>query len=315
MTDTTNTLVLQSPSIGDVVNYFAEAQDVKQSSRDLYRRAVLLFFDWVATTGRQAEALTAADVIQYKDGLLSAGLSALTVGGYVNALRRFYAWTEANKIYPNIAASVHAPRRKMEFKKQPLSVAKVGELLEYESGQSSRDRAIVNLMVRTGLRCVEVSRANVGDVTFMGCDNVRVLMVQGKGRDEKDNFVVLTAAAWQPIREYLNTRKGVKDTDPLFVSESNHTTQDGRLTTRTISTIAKKGLKGVGLDNKAFTAHSLRHTAGTNILRAGGSLEQAQMMLRHASPSTTEIYSRMALNERRFTNGGESLLDDLYNFN
>ena len=188
-------------------------------------------------------------------------------------------------------------------------------LLAYESEQSARDRAIVNLMVRTGLRCVEVARANVGDVTFIGCDNVRVLMVQGKGRDEKDNYVVLTAAAWKPIREYLDTRKGAKDTDPLFVCESNHATTDGRLTTRTISAIAKRGLRGVGLDNKAFTAHSLRHTAGTNILRAGGSLEQAQMMLRHASPSTTEIYSRMALNERRLTQGGEGLLDRLYNFN
>ena len=315
MTDTNTELVLQSPQIQDVIQYFAAAQDVKQSSRDLYRRAVSLFFDWVTSTGRQVQALTAADVIQYKEQLLEGGLSALTVGGYVNALRRFYAWTEANKLYPNIAASVHAPRRKMEFRKQPLSVAKVGELLRYESEQSARDRAIVNLMVRTGLRCVEVARANVGDVTFIGCDNVRVLMVQGKGRDEKDNYVVLTAAAWEPIREYLETRKGARDTDPLFVCESNHATRDGRLTTRTISAIAKRGLQGVGLDNKAFTAHSLRHTAGTNILRAGGTLEQAQMMLRHASPSTTEIYSRMALNERRLTQGGEGLLDRLYNFN
>ena len=98
MTDTNTELVLQSPQIQDVIQYFAAAQDVKQSSRDLYRRAVSLFFDWVTSTGRQVQALTAADVIQYKEQLLEGGLSALTVGGYVNALRRFYAWTEANKI-------------------------------------------------------------------------------------------------------------------------------------------------------------------------------------------------------------------------
>lgn len=303
-------------SVAEMVETFADAQDVKRSSRDIYRRAVLLFFDWVAGTGRAIGSLTAADLIQYKEDLLNSGRSALTIGGYVNALRRFYAWAEANKLYPNIAASVHAPRRKNEFRKQPLSVAKVGELLTYEREQSARDYAIINLMVRTGLRCIEVARANVGDITFIGCDNTRVLMVQGKGRDEKDNFVILTAAAWDPIREYLDReRKGAADNEPLFICKSNHAADGGRLTTRTISAIAKSGLKSVGLDNKAFTAHSLRHTAGTNILRAGGTLEQAQQTLRHANPATTEIYARMALTERRFTDGGETLLDRLYNFN
>lgn len=316
-TNTTNSesqlVATGSGSVAEMVATFADAQDVKRSSRDIYRRAVLLFFDWVAQSGRLISALTAADLIQYKEELLTAGRSALTIGGYVNALRRFYAWAEANKLYPNIAASVHAPRRKNEFRKQPLSVAKVGELLTYEKEQSARDYAIVNLMVRTGLRCIEVARANVGDITFIGCDNTRVLMVQGKGRDEKDNFVILTSAAWEPIREYLDReRKGAADIEPLFTCKSNHAADGGRLTTRTISAIAKSGLKSVGLDNKAFTAHSLRHTAGTNILRAGGTLEQAQQTLRHANPATTEIYARMALTERRFSNGGETLLDELY---
>lgn len=299
--------------ISHVVNCFAEQQDVKPTSRELYRRAVSQFFDWVQASGRVIANLTISDIIAYKDYLLSAGRTTLTTGGYINALRRFYGWAEANKLYPNIAKGVRAPKRKQEFLKQPLSVAKVADLLRYEQGQSPRDFAIINLMLRTGLRCVEVTRANIGDITYMGADNTRVLLVQGKGRDAKDNYVILTDAAYIPIREYLTTRKGEPENAPLFVSESNHTANGGRLSTRTISAIAKNGLKNVGLDNKAFTAHSLRHTAGTNILRAGGTLEQAQMCLRHSNPATTQIYARMALNERRLINGGETLLDGLYN--
>lgn len=315
LTTTTNTTpaeVTQQAEISQVISVFAQQQDVKPTSRTLYSRAVTQFFEWVTATGRQVQSLTIADVIAYKDNLLSCGKSTLTVGGYINAIRRFYVWAEANKLYPNIAKGVHAPKRKQEFMKQPLSVGKVGELLRYEAEQSPRDYAIINLMARTGLRCIEVTRANVGDITYIGADNTRVLMVQGKGRDAKDNFVVLTDAAYYPIRAYLDTRKGATDNAPLFVSESNHTANGGRLTTRTVSAIAKKGLQSVGLDNKAFTAHSLRHTAGTNILRAGGTLEQAQMTLRHANPATTQIYARMAMNERRFTNGGETLLDRFY---
>lgn len=312
-TNTAPATVTTQAEIADVINVFAQQQDVKTTSRELYRRAVTFFFDWVQASGRNVPTLTIADVIAYKDYLLSAGKSTLTVGGYINAIRRFYGWAEANKLYPNIAKGVHAPKRVQEFRKQPLSVGKVAELLRYEAEQSPRDYAIINLMARTGLRCVEVTRANIGDITYLGADNTRVLMVQGKGRDAKDNYVILTDAAYNPIREYLTTRKGEPDTAPLFTCESNHAANGGRLSTRTVSAIAKKGLQSVGLDNKAFTAHSLRHTAGTNILRAGGTLEQAQMCLRHANPATTQIYARMALNERRLTNGGETLLDRLYN--
>ena len=312
-TTTTPATVTQQAEISNVIGVFAQQQDVKPTSRTLYQRAVTQFFDWVTASGRAIPTLTIADVIAYKDYLLRVGKSTLTVGGYINAIRRFFAWAEANKIYPNIAKGVRAPKREQAFKKRPLSVGKVAELLRYEQEQSPRDYAIINLMARTGLRCIEVARANIGDITYLGANNTRVLMVQGKGRDEKDNYVVLPDAAYIPIRAYLTTRKGEPDNAPLFVSVSNHTANGGRLTTRTISAIAKKGLQSVGLDNKAFTAHSLRHAAATNILRGGGTLVQAQTCLRHANPATTQIYANMAINERRLTNGGEMILDKLYN--
>ena len=312
-------------TVDDVVALFTASQDRKPTTRDLYARTVSAFFAWVETSGRTIDALTVADIIAYKESLQREGKTALTVASYINSIRRFYTWAEANKIYPNIAADVHAPKRQQEFKKRPLSVKKVGELLRYEATTNARDFAIINLMARTGLRCVEVVRANIGDIVYMGEDNARVLLVQGKGRDDKDDFVKLTDAAYLPILEYLNTeRKGEPATAPLFTSTSNHTGKaekhehdtdfdPRRLSTRAVSSIAKKGLKAVGLDDRAFTAHSLRHTVGTNILRAGGSLEQAQMTLRHANPATTEIYARMALKERRFTNGGEDIIDKAYN--
>lgn len=295
-----------------VVSYFAASTDVKQASRALYVRTLNVFFEWIQGTGRRVDALTVADLIAYKDSLFTAGKSPLTVASYINSLRRFYEWTEANKIYPNIARGVHAPKRQQAFRKQPLTVEQVGNLLRYERAeQSPRDYAIINLLVRTGLRTVEVIRANVGDIVYKG--GQRVLMVQGKGRDSKDNFVILTEAAYLPIFEYLKTRPdGSNPEAPLFTSNSNRNT-GGRLTTRAVSMIAKNGLKNVGLDNRVFTAHSLRHTTAVNILRAGGSLEQVQYTLRHTNPATTQIYTATMREEQRLTSGGELMLDKLYN--
>ncbi len=295
-----------------VVDYFAASTDVKTTSRALYVRTLNGFFEWVQETGREVPALTVADLIAYKEQLLTAGKSPLKVARYINSSRRFYEWTEAVKVYPNIARGVHAPKRAQQFRKQPLTVAQVGNLLRYERAeQSARDYAIVNLLVRTGLRTIEVIRANVGDIVYKS--GQRVLMVQGKGRDSKDNFVILTDAAYMPIYEYLKTRPdGSTPEAPLFTSNSNNNA-GGRLTTRAVSAIAKQGLKSVGLDNRVFTAHSLRHTAAVNMLRGGATLEQVQYTLRHTNPATTQIYTATIREEQRLNNGGEVLLDKLYN--
>lgn len=302
-------LTAQGANISAVVSAFAISQDVKTTTRELYRRTLSTFFDWVRETGRTITALSVIDLIQYKDELLNAGKSTLTVASYINSIRRFYEWAEANKYYPNIGKGVHAPKRRQQFRKQPLTVAQVGDLLRHEKEQTPRDYALINLIVRTGLRCIEVVRADVGDITYIS--GQRVLMIHGKGRDEKDNFVILPDGVYLPIKAYLDTREDITPNAPLFASVSNRNS-GGRMTTRAVSGIAKAGLKNVGLDNKVFTAHSLRHTAAVNVLRAGGSREKVQEMLRHANPATTEIYIATIKEEQRIKSGAEYLLDDLY---
>src|SRR5205085_13516 len=105
----------------------------------------------------------------------------------------------------------------------------------------------------------------IDDITFK--QGKRVLLVQGKGEVEKNNFVILTEKAYEPIRTYLTliSKASVKTSQALFKSISNNS-QGQRLTTRTISKIAKEGLKAIGLDNKHLTAHSLRHTLAVTIL-------------------------------------------------
>ena len=295
--------------IEELVDRFIASQDVKESSKLLYRRTLKQYFNWVEDKGYLLSEIARPQLLEYKQDLLSSDKSSLTVGSYITSVRRFYEWTEANKFYPNVAKGIKAPKRKQQFKKQPLLPAQATALLSYYQDKALRDYAIVNLLLRTGLRTIEIIRANVEDITFKGSQ--RVLLVHGKGRDEKDNFVLLTNKAYQPIEEYLSSRGKVNSSDPLFTSTSNNSKGE-RLSTRSISYIAKEGLKAIGLDERAFTAHSLRHTTAVNILRGGGSLEQAQMTLRHSNPATTQIYTATLNEERRLQNSGEALIDSLY---
>jgi integrase/recombinase XerC/integrase/recombinase XerD len=302
-------IIIVSPNrVEELVESFINSLDVKLSSKLLYRRTLKQYFNWVDSKGYLLTEIARPQLLQYKDELLSSGKSSLTVGSYITSIRRFYEWTEANKFYPNVAKGIKTPKRKQQFKKQPLLPAQATELLNYYEDKTLRDKAIINLLLRTGLRTIEVIRASVEDITFKGSQ--RVLLIQGKGRDEKDNFVLLTDKTYQPIAQYLATRTATAS-EPLFTSTSNNSKGE-RLTTRTISYIAKEGLKAIGLDERSFTAHSLRHTTAVNILRAGGSLETAQFTLRHSNPATTQIYTATLNEERRLQNSGEALIDSLY---
>lgn len=289
-----------------LVATFVSEQDVKESSRNLYNRTLSQFFKWVEQTGRSLASMNRVDILEYKDYLQAQGLSALTIGSYIVSVRKFYEWAEANKLYPNIAKGVKTPRRVQAFKKQHLTDNKSSELLSYFESKSLRDFAIVNLILRAGLRTIEVVRADIGDITFKG--ERRILRVWGKGHTEKDDFVVLSDKAYIPIANYLATRKGAKGGEPLFTSRSNNNKGE-RLTTRTISQICKEGLQAVGLDGKEFTAHSLRHTTAVAIIRHGGTITDVQSVLRHSSPVTSQIYTESVKEEMRLQNAPEMIVD------
>lgn len=293
----------------EAVATFIASQDVKESSRQLYARTLSQFFKWTESTGRVLSTLSREDVLTYKDSLQSNGLSALTIGSYIVSVRKFYEWAEAEGIYRNIAKGIKTPKRVQAFKKQHLSDNKSHELLEHFHSLSLRDYAIVNLILRTGLRTIEVIRADVGDITFK--QERRILKIWGKGHDEKDDFVVLSEKAYRPIADYLATRKGVKAGQPLFASNSRQNKGE-RLTTRTISGICKAGLRAVGMDGKEFTAHSLRHTTAVAILKHGGNITDVQEVLRHSSPVTSQIYTESVKEEMRLQFAPETRLDSAF---
>jgi len=175
------------------------------------------------------------------------------------------------------------------FRKDCLTPSQIRESLDsINKGtlEGLRDYAVLNLLVRTGLRVIEIARAKVEDIRQESSE--AVLWVQGKCRDSKDDFVLLLNDTLKPIRAYLATRGNLPDGAPLFASISDRNAGQP-LTTRSLSRIVKGRLRAVGLDSSRLTAHSLRHTAITLSIKGGASLQAAQAMARHSDPKTTMI--------------------------
>ena len=200
ITTTQRTEVSQVVDRRSLLDLFISSQDRKPTTLGLYRRTLNQFFDWVEESGYTLNTLTRPQIIEYKNTLVQEGKSALTITSYLTSVRLFYQWVEAEGVYPNIAKVLNLPKRKKEFRHQPLRPQQVRSLLrEVQMTDNLRDFALVNLMLRTGLRCIETTRLNVEDISYKG--GQRVLLIQGKGRDEKDNFVNLNEKAYLPIAE------------------------------------------------------------------------------------------------------------------
>ena len=272
-----------------LVDRFISSQDVGGNSRDTYRRTLKQFILW--STKYQIINPDRENILAYKEYLKGKKLSSLTLSSYLVAVRKFFQWTEGIKLYPNIAKGIKGARQTRNFKKDPLTIKQVKELLssiDRSTLRGLRDFATINLLIRTGLRTIEVIRANVEDMRQESGE--AVLWVWGKGRDSKDEFVLLTEYTLKPIKEYLNNRGINNNRDPLFTSLSDRN-KGNRLTTRTISRIVKNNLRKIGLNDNRLTAHSLRHTAITLALKGGATIQEAQALGRHANINTTLIYS------------------------
>ncbi|MBQ6738435.1 MAG: tyrosine-type recombinase/integrase [Synergistaceae bacterium] len=263
----------------DVLKRFENYLDVKPSSVRTYLTGIRSFQNFLngnTNPNRQ-------DVLRFKKTLCET-LKPSTVATYLAGVRRFFQWTDTEKIYPNITKGVKAPKLNKGFKKDVFTSTQLKEILR--TIDNKRDYAVFSLMATCGLRTVEISRAKVEDLRQLNGQSV--LFVQGKGRNEKTEFVKLSKPVEAALCSYLKERK--YQSDYLFTGEGNKN-QHGHLTTRTISAIAKNAMIHAGFNSNRLTAHSLRHTAITLALLNGATLQEVKEFARHENISTTLLYS------------------------
>ena len=272
-----------------VINRFSSFLDVSPITLRAYRSGIKHFLTFL--NSQNISQPNRENVLMFKRKLQLNGAKSSTVALYLSAIRRFFAWTESEGLYPNITAGVKSPKQDRGHKKDALSGLQIRNCLEglsRETLEGKRNYAMFLLMATCGLRTCEVVRANVEDIRpVMGVD---CLFIQGKGRHDKKEFVKLSPEVAGAIREYLDARGPVEDTAPLFASCSRRN-RGQRLTTRTVSGVAKSAMVKAGYNSSRLTAHSLRHSAATLALQAGMSLEEVSEFLRHSSIAVTMIYA------------------------
>lgn len=267
---------------------FIKFLDAKPKTVATYKRALKQFFKYLFDN--KITQPTRQNIIDFREEL-KLRCKPTTVQAYIIAVRLFFTWTAQTGIYPNIAEKIKGAKLNNEHKKDyltPKQVKTIISMINTETIQGKRDYAIFILMVTCGLRTIEVSRVNVEDLATLG--EHTVLYVQGKGREERAEYIKVPEVTENILREYLKEKGNTTGKEPLFTSLSNNN-RGKRLSQRTVSGIIKTILRNAGFNSERLTAHSLRHTAVTLSLLGGNSLQEAQTFARHKNIATTQIYA------------------------
>jgi len=285
---------------------FITKSDFSTTTATSYKRRLRSFEKWIINSKIQSP--NRQDIINYKKAINQRLNSPLSVSNYLTAVRRLFNWLEVELIYPNITKDIKNPPKPRGFRKDALDLEQVKKLLSSIDRTTligKRDFALINLMIRTGERTIEISRANIGDIQKK--NGKYILWLQGKGRHEKDEFVVLTSSTLTPIEDYLFHRNDKSVEAPLFATLSTNCTNQ-KLSTRSIRRIIKNYFKSIHINSLRLSAHSLRHTTVTLALLAGASLQEVKELARHSNINTTLIYSH---NIHRSQGIPEHLIEEL----
>ncbi len=159
-------------------------------------------------------------------------------------------------------------------------ILKVPDLLTIKG---LRDKAILELLFSTGLRVSELCSLPRDLDLKKGEFSIR-------GKGEKVRVVFVSPDAKEAVDNYLAKRNDMHDA--LFVSSSVSQKTSSRLTSRSIERLVEHYAIKAGISRKV-TPHVIRHSFATDLLENGADLRSVQMLLGHASISTTQIYTHL----------------------
>lgn len=297
--------------INTLIADFLEDSDIFNDTKKKYKNSLDFFVTFLVKNRIDVHQTKRKHILFFKAYLLENNYSMNTIRLHLSVIRQFYKYLNTNGFYENISEGIHISGTHKGYKKSYLNIDQIQSLLnciQRDTISNFRDYAILNLMVRTGIRRTEVVRLNIGDIETQ--NNVVLLHIKRKGRLEKETIGV-TSKIIEPIYEYLSMKDSANADEPMF-SNHSYIKRNERISPNYISKMIRKLLNQIDLTGKEYSCHSLRHSAAIISLKNGASIFEVQQMLGHSLTSTTQIYLRAIEEETRRLNPSIAILDKLF---
>lgn len=218
-------------------------------------------------------------------------LSAKSINHKISSLRGFYRYLQREEYVDDnpflLVDSLKQPQRNPDF----LYIDEMMELLDSIDTTTvlgRRNKAMLELMYASGLRCSEVVELTLSQINFQR----QLLLIHGKG--SKDRYVPFHDFASDCLKDYIeNDRQELMaahhiEHDYVFVNKNGK-----KLTNRGVEDVVKRVTKNYDA-TKSVHPHTFRHSFATHLLQQGVDIRIVQELLGHSNLSTTQIYTHVS---------------------
>ena len=274
-------------------------EHVKAYLYDLHRRncrsstirtnscSIILFLAFLKDLGKdQLEMITREDISVFIEGEQDRALKPNTVNTRLRALYAFFNFLiQQDVLHPDLL------KRKMRIRlpdalPRAIDPEDIKQLLAVL--KKPRDRALILMLLRTGMRIGELLKTKVQDLNF----REQCIAIFEAQKNRVGRVVYFSTDARVAIKKWLKLKN--PQTDYLFYGHRGRP-----LCYEAAREVFKKYLDKAQLSHKPYSLHCLRHTFASEMLNGGMSLQSLQELLGHSDIEMTRRYARLTDNTRR----------------
>jgi integrase/recombinase XerC len=285
-------------NIESFLQYLQYEKNYSSHTVEAYESDLVQFKQFVCgETDFDPSAVDAIIVRRWIISLMEEGYSPLSVNRKLSSLKSFFKYLHRNKqVEANPLSKISGPKANkplpyfVKDKEMSHLLSDVNE--ENQSFEGERDKAILDVLYSTGMRCSELTGLKEDDIDF-GAQLIKVT-----GKRNKQRLIPFSIVLKESLQKYQANRN---EKAPLLEGKMFFVRKDGRpLTSNMVYHIIRKQLAGVPNLSKR-SPHVLRHTFATSMLNNGADLNAVKELLGHASLSSTEVYTHTTFEELKKT--------------
>jgi integrase/recombinase XerD len=248
---------------------------------------LMLFLSYLKERDRTSlETITREDLSSFIEHEQDRGMQPNTVSTRLRHLYAFLRYLVDREVAPPDLLKRKLRVKVAEALPRAMDPEDVQELLAVI--KQSRDRAMILVLLRTGMRIGELLATRMSEVNLR---EKQIIIVEAQ-KTRVGRVAYLSEDACTALTVWLNKRDPAKER--LFYGQGRP-----RLSYTTARVRFAKYLEEAGLAHKGYSLHCLRHTCATELLNAGMRLECLQQLLGHRSIEMTRRYARLTDNTRR----------------
>jgi site-specific recombinase XerD len=299
-----------------IEEYRYAISSLSPKTQEWYIQKLGVFSRWCSQEQVALEGLRANHVRRFMDFLCNMAqppLSTYTLHGYAQVIKGFLRWCAEEELPDLDSSTLQRVADRVELPKVDVKVIDVftqdhiHRLLracdqEYNGELRQRDRAIISMLLDTGIRAGELVGLRLED-THLTVGSDSYLRVFGKGRKQREVGLGRTASA--ALHRYIARYRGRGAEGVVFLNRAGEP-----LTVDGLGQLIRRLGDWGRVSGVRCSPHTFRHTYAVRFLEAGGELYALSRLLGHSSVAVTENYLR-AFQARAARKGGISVLDQL----